>query len=188
MRSFTLAVALAVSAGACSGDPAPVLLDASPIPDADQLARCLVPADYGALGTKTGTADLTTPNSLAVTLDPGPPKDDFFLSLIPGKGAFAGGALKTGTFTIGGADASFTDCGLCTNLIADIDPVQGPAKFYYTVSGTVTLTSASASTSTSTSMIAGSAQNLRFVEIDVTTGMPVTGGCTSTIASITFGP
>lgn len=184
MRSLTLAV----SAGACSGDPAPVLLDASPTPDADNLTRCLIPADYGALGTKTGTADLTVPNSLTIVLDAGPPKDDFFLNLIPGKGAFAGGALKTGTFTISGADASFTDCGLCTNVIADIDPVQGPAKFYYPVSGTVTLTSATASTSTGPSMIAGSAQNLRFVEIDFTTGMPVTGGCASTIASITFCP
>jgi len=185
MRS--LAVALALCAGACSGDPAPVLLDAS-LTDADNLTRCLVPADYGALGSRTGIPDLTTPNSLTVVLDPGPPKDDFFLNLIPGKGAFAGGALETGSFTISGADASFTDCGLCSNLIADIDPVQGPAKFYYPVSGTVTLTSASASTSTSPSMIAGSAQNLRFVEIDFSTGMPKTGGCVSTIASITFGP
>ena len=188
MRSLSLAGVLALSAGACSSDPAPVLLDASPTPDADNLTRCLVPADYGALGAKPGIPDLTTPNSLTVVLDPGPPRDDFFVNLIPGKGAFAGGALKTGTFTISGADASFTDCGLCTNLIADIDPVKGPAKFYYPVSGTVTLTSATASSSTGPSMIAGSAQDLRFVEIDFTTGMPVMGGCVSTIASISFSP
>jgi len=178
MRSLTLAGALALCAGACSGDPAPVLLDAS-LTDADNLTRCLVPADYGALCSRTGIPDLTTPNSLTVVLDPGPPVDDLFLPLTAGKGAFAGGTLMTGTFTIGGSDARLDTCGLCTSIAADVDPAQGPAKFYFADSGTVTLTA--------TDKLAGSAQNLHFVEIDGS-GAPVTGGCVSTIASITFGP
>jgi hypothetical protein len=178
MRSLTLAGALALFAGACSGDPAPVLLDAAPGVDADQLTRCLIPADYGALGTRTGTANQTTADSLTIVLDPGPPKDDFFLHLIAGQGAFAGGALKTGTFSLTGADTNLATCGLCTSLIADIVAGQGPSKFYFTDAGTVTLTSVNP--------IAGSAQNLHFVEI-TGAGAPVAGGCAATVASITFG-
>jgi hypothetical protein len=190
MRSLPLAAVfalLASSVGACSSDP-PVLLDGS-ITDADPLARCLIPGSYGALGAKTGTADLPTvsPNSLTIVLDAGPPKDDFFVKLVPGLGAFSGGALKTGTFTIAGADANMVGCGLCTSLLADIAAGSGPQKFYYADSGTITLTSATAATSTSTSMIAGSAQDLHFVETDGA-GTPIPGGCTSTIKSITFGP
>jgi hypothetical protein len=185
MRSFSFAgtsvlVALvAAAAGACSSDP-PVLLDGSTT-DADPLARCLIPGSYGALGTKTGTAGtVQTSPTLTVILDAGPPKDDYFVKLVPGKGAFAGGALTTGSFPVGGVDASFNDCGLCTNLIADIVAGQGPTKFYYADAGTVTLTA--------TNPIAGSAQNLHFVEFDVNTGLAVPGGCTSAVTSIAFGP
>ena len=173
MRSLTFACALALGPGAC-GDPAPVLLDA------DYLSRCLIPADYGALGARTGTQDATgtgTP-SITVVLDPGPPKDDLFVKLIAGKGGFAAG-LAPGTFTIGGADASFTDCGVCTNILANIDPASGPGKFYFTDSGTVTITT--------TNPVAGSAQNLHFVEIDLATGSAIPGGCATTLGSITFG-
>jgi hypothetical protein len=180
MRSLTIACALAVSAGAC-GDPAPKLLDAAPGPDADRLTQCLIPADYGALGTTTGTQDAThtgTP-SITVVLDPGPPQDVFFLALGAGKGAFAGG-LKTGTFTLDGtADAGFASCGVCTNVLANIDATDGPSKFYFADTGTVTLTS--------TNPVAGSAQNLHFVEIDLGTSMAIPGGCSATIGSIAFG-
>lgn len=177
MRSHLIAGTLAPFAGACSSD-APVLLDATPSVDAPR--PCLIPADYGALGTKTGTAGTAQGNpTLTVVLDAGPPKDDYFVKLVAGQGAFAGGALKTGTFPISGADASYNTCGLCTNVIADIVAGQGPTKFYYTDSGMVTLTG--------TNPIAGSAQNLHFVEIDINTGAAIPGGCTATIASITFG-
>ncbi|HEX7841926.1 MAG TPA: hypothetical protein VF469_30860 [Kofleriaceae bacterium] len=185
MRSSLIACAPLALAAACSPDPPPQLLDGSII-DADPQAVCLIPAGYGALGTKTGSPDVTTGNTLTVVLDPGPPKDDFFVKLVAGKGAFAGGALKTGAFDLTGADASFTSCGLCINVIADIVAGQGPTKFYYADAGTVTLTSADA-TGASPSKIAGSAQNLHFVETNLD-GTPVPGGCTATIASIAFGP
>jgi hypothetical protein len=171
MRSLTIACALAASAGAC-GDPAPILLDAAPL--------CGIPGDYGALGTTTGTQDATgtgTP-SITVVLDPGPPKDDLFIKLITGKGAFTAG-ITPGTFTIGGADASFADCGLCTNILANIDPAAGPAKFYFTDAGTVTIAT--------TNPVSGSAHDLHFVEINLATGTATPGGCTATIASLTFG-
>jgi hypothetical protein len=170
MRSLAIACALALFTGACS-DPAPVLLDAG---------ACLIPTDYGALGATTGVQDATgtgTP-SITVVLDPGPPKDDFFLKLIAGRGALAGG-LAPGTYTIGGAEASFSQCGVCTNILAHIDPSFGPRKFYFADSGTVTITS--------TNPVAGSAQSLHFAELDLVSGAAIPGGCTSTLGSITFG-
>jgi hypothetical protein len=180
MRRSLIAYAPLALAAACSPGPPPPLLDANP------QAVCLVPNAYGALGTRTGSPDVTAANTLTVVLDPGPPKDDFFVKLVPGKGAFAGGALQTGTYRLTGADASFTNCGLCINLIADIVAGQGPTKFYYADSGTVTLTSADA-TGASPSKIAGSANDLRFVETNLD-GTAVPGGCTATLAAIAFGP
>lgn len=180
MRSSLIAWAPLALAAACSTDPPPLLLA-----DADPQARCLIPASYGALGTRTGSPDVTTANTLSVALDPGPPKDDFFVKLVAGKGAFTGAAPKTGTFDLTGADASFTNCGLCIDLVADIT-TTGPTKFYYADAGMVTLTSADA-TGATPSKIAGSAQNLHFVETNLD-GTPVPSGCTATIASITFGP
>jgi hypothetical protein len=184
MRSPLIACAPLALAAACSPDPPPLLLDGS-ISDADPQAVCLIPASYGTLGTKTGSPDIPTDNALSVVLDPGPPKDDFFVKLVAGKGAFAGGDLQTGTFDLTGADATFSNCGLCIDLVADIT-AMGPTKFYAADSGTVTLTSA-APKGAGPSKIAGSAQNLHFVETNVD-GTPVPGGCTAMIASIAFGP
>jgi hypothetical protein len=170
-----LAGTLAITAAACGSDP-PVLLDAAPDSGG---SRCLVPADYGALGSKTGAANVTAPNSLSVTLDGGPPRDVLFVQLVDGRGVFTGGGIMTGNFAIGGADARLSTCGLCTSVIADIVAGQGPTKFYFTTSGMVSITSVDP--------VTGSAQNLQLVEIDGA-GTPVQGGCTTTIASISFGP
>ncbi|HEU4726384.1 MAG TPA: hypothetical protein VFT22_00780 [Kofleriaceae bacterium] len=184
MRSPLIACAALALAGACSTDPPPALLDAA-ASDAPA-AQCLIPASYGALGDKTGTADLTIADSLTVVLDPGPPRDDLFVKLIAGQGAFAGG-IKTGSFTIAGADAAFTTCGLCVSLIADIVSGQGPSKFYFADAGTITLTSATPRSGSTPSQIAGTAQNLHFIEVDAG-GAPVAGGCSSTLGSIGFSP
>ena len=177
MRSFLIVPASALLAGACSSTPTPQLLDGG-FGDSPA-AQCLIPPDYGVFGSSTGTPDLTVASSLTVVLDPGPPKDDLFLKLVTGKGVFAAG-LKTGTFPITGAEATSDQCGLCTNIIADIVVNQGPTKFYFADAGTIMLTA--------TNPIAGSAQNLHFVEYDLGTGQAVQHGCTSTIASISFGP
>src|SRR5262245_27638266 len=89
MRSPSVAWVAALFAGACSADPPPPLFDAGP------QVQCLIPSSYGMVGAKTGTADSTTSNSLTILLDPGPPRDDLFIKLVPGSGAFTGGGLKT---------------------------------------------------------------------------------------------
>ena len=160
-----LAIAL-LGLAACGSD------DATPTPDApDQTATCLIPATYGDLGTKTGSTNPGGPSSATIVLDMGPPRDSFFLKLVAGKGVFAGG-LANGTFSIAGVDATFV------NIIADIVSGTGPTKFYYADSGSVTLTA--------TQPPAGSATNLHFVEVSLSTGQPVPGGCQATIGALTF--
>jgi len=146
--------------------------------DADMSATCLVKGNYGDLPAITGTVgSVQGATTLTFVLDPGPPgKDDLFFRLVPNKGPFASG-LAPGTYAIGGADANYSTCGLCTNLIADIT-TQGPTKFYFTSSGSVTF-------DTVTAPITGHAENLAFTEIDITSGM-TDGPCVSRIASVMF--
>ena len=168
--------ALLVLLVACGGDDAMTIIDAAPQQDSAS-ANCLVLADYGALGAKTGTAGNMGGVSATFTLDAGPPRDTFFLKMVTGKGVFAGGIVP-GDYTITGVDAEYANCGLCVHIIADIG-TTGPTKFFFADSGSVNLTS-------TTPPIAGSATNLTFKEVDINSGAFVTGGCTSAIGSISF--
>ena len=159
---------------ACS-DSTQDLVDASTADAPYDTARCLITGHYGALGTKSGTPTLGA-TTLSVTLDGGPPRDAFFIKLTAGKGAFAGGPLKSGTYPLAGADLDFTNCGLCVNIIADIG-AMGPQKFYFADSGTVTLTA--------TQPPAGSLSSVTFKEV-TSTGVPVANGCVASITSLAF--
>lgn len=142
-------------------------------------ATCKVPGSFAALGSVTGNASTNASGdpTIAITLAAGPPRDVLQLRLTPNVGAFAGGGIKTGTFTIGGVDAGFNGCGLCVTVIADIVTGVGPTKFYHATSGTVTLTSAARP-------YAGTVSNLSFGEVTID-GTPV-AGCKTQIASATF--
>lgn len=135
---------------------------------------CLVLASYGDLGTKVGTTTLG-PSTATIVLDPGPPRDSFFLKLVTGNGAFANG-LATGTFTIAGAELMSSSCGLCVNILADLGNM-GPGKFYFATGGSVTLTSHTPP--------AGTLANVTLRETDAN-GNPITGGCTSAISAMQF--
>lgn len=170
--------ALLVIFAACSGSSgSPPDVQAPPV-DAYDTGRCLIQGAYGDLGQITGSAGSNAgATTVTVVLDPGPPgKDDFFLKLVPGQGAFAGGAVAPGTYTIQGDDAGYTTCGVCAHIIADITST-GPSKFYFAHSGTITLTSV-------TPPIHGTASNLEFSEIDINGGAEVPGGCKASITSM----
>ncbi|GEM_PF-4465700 len=171
MRILLVAILLT----ACGDDGGTAAVDAPSGNDAYDTARCLITGNYGALGAKTGTT-AQGPATLTVVLDPGPPRDSFFIKLNTGKGAFTGG-LANGTFPITGADASSPTCGLCVNIIADIVTMQGPSKFYFATAGSVTLTS--------TQPPIGTVSDLSFVEVGVN-GDVMPGGCTATIDSMSF--
>lgn len=176
MRTCLLLLVLA----ACGGDDAMTTPDApGGTPDADNSAQCLIKGDYGALGQVTGTAGMASgATTVTVTLEAGPPRDTFFIRMVPGNGAFASG-LAAGTYTISGVDTDYNNCGLCVHIIADIVTGQGPSKFYFADAGSVTLMS-------TTAPIMGSATNLHLAEIDIGTGAKVPGGCEATIDSINF--
>ena len=165
-------IALVTLVAACSGDPAPASVDAPGNHDADNSAACLIKGAYGALGAITGTAGNASGSTTATfVLDPGPPgKDDLFIKLAAG--------VTPGTHPIAGADANYTTCGLCVTIIADIVAGQGPSKFYFASSGSVTLTSV-------TAPITGTVSNLAFTEIAIADGSTIPG-CTASIASASF--
>lgn len=170
---------LLLAFAACgSDDTMMTVIDAAAQADSSNNANCLVMADYGALGAKTGAYGTTGGVTATITLDAGPPRDTFFVKLVSGKGVFAGGIVP-GNYTIAGVDAQYTNCGLCVHIIADIVAGAGPSKFYFADSGTVNLTSTS-------NPITGSAMNLTLKEVDINTGAFVANGCTSVIGSIDF--
>lgn len=159
-----------VSVVGCSDDPAPAV-DAptgggSDAPNNE--AMCLVKANHGNVGTVQGNSNLG-PTSLSVVLDAGPPRDNFFINLK--------GTPATGTFEITGANASGTTCTVCLAISADIVAMQGPTKFYFANSGSVTLTA--------TNPPAGTLSNVTFVETTAN-GTPTNSGCGSKIEAMTF--
>lgn len=161
---------ICIALSACSDDagtPVDASHDAS-----DEEARCLVPSDHGDLGTLSGAvAAGTSPTSLTVVIDAGPPRDSFFINLKNG--------IPTGTYQIDGANAVASTCSLCVNIIADIVSMQGPTKFYFATSGSVTLTA--------TEPAAGMLSNVTFVETSAG-GEPTNSGCTTRIGAMSFGP
>jgi len=170
MRRFVFGLLAACGGG--GGDTpvdAPVSIDSPPNNPA-----CLISSNYGDLGTKTGTTTLG-PSTATIVLDPGPPRDSFFMKLTTGKGVFAAG-LATGTFTIAGAELAQSTCGLCVNILADIS-TGGPSKFFFATGGTVTLTS-------HTPPI-GTLSNVALHEVAVD-GTPISGGCTTSISAMAF--
>ncbi len=176
MRSASIAsVALGVLV-AC-GDSEVMLTDAPPATaDAPyDTSTCLIRGFYGALGALTGTTS-QGPTTSTIVLDPGPPRDSFFLKLNTGKGVFAGG-LAPGTYPLTGAELGSTTCGACVNIIADIVTGQGPTKFYFATGGTLTLTA--------TQPPAGSLSNVTFHEVS-SGGSMVPMGCTARIDSMSF--
>ena len=161
---------------ACSDSPSSTPDASTAMPDAYDSARCLIRGDFGAVGSVTGMPSMGA-NTLSATLEAGPPRDTFFLKLTTGRGVFAGG-VAPGSYTISGVDAGYLTCGLCVHIIADIVMGQGPSKFYFADSGSVTITS--------TNPIAGSAMNLHLTAVDINSGAKIADGCDAKIASISF--
>lgn len=164
-----------LAVAACSDSSSTSVDAASALDSGYDTARCLIEGTYGDVGALGGSASM---GGITATLDAGPPRDTFFIKLVEGKGVFAGG-VAPGTYTIAGADASYLDCGLCVHIIADIVTGQGPSKFYFADSGTVTLTQTAGS-------IVGSAGSLHLRAVDINSGSFMSDGCDATISAVTF--
>lgn len=91
-------------------------------------------------------------------------------------GAFAGGVVHTGTFTITGDDANPDKCGVCVRAMG----AKGTAdqKTYFAIGGTVNVTAVG----TNGQPISATLSNISFVEIDATSHKPVASGCSTSVA------
>jgi hypothetical protein len=106
--------------------------------------------------------------------------DYLLVELWDGFGAFSGGAVRTGTFEIGGADAAAESCGACVFVLADVDETgEDAAQVYLAQSGTLVVDSVLPN-------LTGSLAGLSLHEIDVESDAVLADGCTSTIESVSY--
>jgi hypothetical protein len=130
--------------------------------------------------------------SAAGRIDPGdvPPADLLFVELWDGFGAFSGGQIAPGEFTIEGAEANLADCGVCIYAYGDAQSAGGQvtiAKQYMAASGTVTVDAAGTRAGNDiTGNFTGSISGLTMIEINQDTGEPVSGGCETAIQSVSW--
>ena len=127
--------------------------------------RCNVPGTMGTQKWYRLSAQL--PNSA----------DYVQLELWPNTGAYTG-AVTTGTFTIGGADAVYDTCGVCGRALGD--KAQAAQKEYFATSGMVNVSAVGNAGEALTATLT----NISFVEVNPTTKTPIASGCAAALARI----
>ena len=167
------AIVIAIALSACGGT--------HETPDA--AAACSLPMSEGDAGSLTALAAerCNVPGSMGAsnwwrllgTLPSGP-MNIVQLELWPNLGAFTGGVVQTGTFTIAGNDASLATCGVCVRAVGD----HGDADqtLYFATAGTVEVAAFGSAPSPLTATIT----NAMFVQVD-STGATIASGCTTSI-------
>jgi hypothetical protein len=147
-------------------------------------AYAFTAAEIAADGS-AGIVDANQGYSGAIDADALP--DFFELDLYEGFGAFAGGAITSGTFTLAGSDLSYQSCGLCVQIYTDLGSDGAPADLYFATGGTVELASVGTPTGSdvSTGTLAGVVTDVTFARWNGSNDVPI-GDCTSSIASLGF--
>jgi hypothetical protein len=161
-------------------------------------AACTAPASFGDAGAlqaeaffiadvDEGTDDGATDDLLVMfaPLETGGTPDVIELRLFAGYGAFAGGAIRTGTFELAGAELDFLECGICAGVITDTT-ADGYADDYLPTGGTLELTAVGTAAG---QMLAGRLTNLTFRHTLIAedgTSTPADDTCATTVASATF--
>jgi hypothetical protein len=153
--------------------------------DDDEMPVCPIPLSIPDAGTLTaakaelcdvaGTMGAAHWYRLSATL-PGSTTSFVQLELWDGRGAFLGGAVRTGTFTITGPDADPASCGVCVRGIGDKGGVD--ATEYFAIAGTVNVTAAG----TDGQPLSAELSNLSFAELDPATQKTVASGCEAAVA------
>jgi len=106
------------------------------------------------------------------------------IELWDGYGAFAGGTAHTGTFQLGGSDASAATCGVCAYVTrGSSSETQSDYVALLAVAGTIDVTQLGGVGGT----VMANGTNLELAQIDPTTSMAVADGCTTMVeqASLT---
>ncbi len=153
-------------------------------------ASCAVDDDYGDLGPLPGAQaeQANQPGSMGTlkvyrmtaVLDGAAMPDALQVELWDNYGAFAGGAVTAGTFTIAGAETEYDTCGVCVVLYGDVDPATGAVgEFYLAESGTVQIDSIAGT-------LTGSISGVSFRKLDPMTGTPIADGCASAMGGASF--
>jgi len=111
-----------------------------------------------------------------------PPERRVVLGLYPGSGAFSAGPLRTGTFTLTGAEIQYATCGVCVTL-REFDAQGGTTARYMATAGTVTLSSISG-------RLTGTITNATFQHVNIDgstfTSTPHPDGCATAIDNVAF--
>ncbi|HUQ04716.1 MAG TPA: hypothetical protein VM261_19580 [Kofleriaceae bacterium] len=179
----------AVDARASDGGGATI--DAAP-------AACTAPSSFGDAGALTaeaffvpdvdeGTDDGATDDLLVLfaPLETGATPDVIELRLFAGYGAFAGGAIRTGTFQLTGPELDVLECGICAGVITDTT-MDGYADDYLPTGGTLELTAIGTAAG---QMLTGRLTNLTFRHTIVAedgTSTPADDTCATMVTSATF--
>ncbi|MBZ0231549.1 MAG: hypothetical protein K8M05_04305, partial [Deltaproteobacteria bacterium] len=134
-------------------------------------------------GTDDGAADDLL--VMVAPLDGSGTPDLIELRLYAGYGAFAGGAIRTGTFQLTGAELDLLECGICAGVLTDAT-ADAYAHDYLPTGGTLELTAigTAAGQTLSGRLINLTLQHVLIAEDGSTT--PAPGGCTTTLASASF--
>lgn len=181
MQNLVLVATLGLAA--CGGGAAMTGVDVGPDATA---ALCALPASEADAGSVTALAAqrCNVPGSMGAqhwyrllgTLQSGA-MDIVQLELWPNLGAFAGGAVHTGTFTIQGDDADYTRCGLCVRAVGHHGATD--QMLFFATGGTVEVTSFGDAPTAFTATIT----NATFEQVTAT-GLAVPGGCASALPHV----
>jgi hypothetical protein len=137
--------------------------------------------DYPAMGSGED-ASLHEIFMLAA-LDSNTPGDYLYIDLYEMFGAFEGGPIATGTFTLTGDDSAYSTCGACVMLGAQVDDAGNVDDWYFARSGILNLTSV-------TTRLTGSLQNVMLYRVrtdaDGNPSDDATFDCETKITSASF--
>ena len=119
--------------------------------------------------------------------------DLLLIQLYDNFGEFAGGQIRTGTFSIEGDEVAVQSCGICIRLLADVqeDAEGNPTvtKEYIAIGGSVTVDSIGTRTGNEIAgAYSGQATGLVFGEVDPDDklGGALAGGCETEIERVTW--
>lgn len=186
-----LGVMLAMLVGCGDPEEAP-MVDAAPPPDTP--VTCTAEPSY-----ESGVVDFASDSPtggpagmrrVLVMLDVPSPglQDRLILELLAGRGVFAGGDIEPGTYTLGGAEATYSTCGACVVVGTNYHPVGSNGldydEYYLAQSGTITLTQ-------TTGRLTGTLSNVTLDHVLHEPGRlpsdePANDGCTTTVPSFSF--
>lgn len=171
--------------------------DAGPGVDAAP-APCTAPDSFGDAGTlqaqaffipdvNEGTDDGANDDLLVMfaPLESSETPDAIQLRLYAGYGAFAGGAIRTGTFELTGAELDLLQCGICAGVVTDTMQ-ESYADDYLPTGGTLELTAVGTAAG---QMLTGRLSNLTFRHMIIAedgSTTPADDTCSTTLAAASF--